>query len=131
MVWGADEAAQKVRDDVQRAQQRAERYPALQAAIDEVRSRAVSVRRDLSVEVDAAGVLRDLSIGDSALDRGGARLAAEIIDLTRKATRQAHTATLAATTEIMGEDDPIVKTIAADLVARETDEAHGRSGGMR
>ncbi len=64
MVWGADEAAQKVREDVQRAQQRAERYPALQAAIDEVRSRAVSVRRDLSVEVDAAGVLRDLSIGD-------------------------------------------------------------------
>lgn len=52
MVWGADEAEQRIQDGVRRAQQRAERYPALQSAIDGVRGKAVSVRRDLSVEVE-------------------------------------------------------------------------------
>jgi len=131
MVWGADEAVQRVQDDVRRAQQRAERYPALQSAIDGVRGKAVSIRRDLSVEVDAAGVLRDLRIADSALDRGGDRLAAEIFELMGKATRQARADTLAATTEIMGDDDPIVKTIAADLEARNAGDELGRSGGLQ
>lgn len=131
MVWGADEAVQRVQDDVRRALQRAERYPALQSTIDGVRGKATSIRRDLSVEVDAAGVLRDIRIGDSALDRGGDRLAAEIFELMGKATRQARADTLAATTEIMGEDDPIVKTIAADLEARNAGDELGRSGGIQ
>lgn len=131
MVWGADEAIQRVQDDVRRAQQRAERYPALQSAIDGVRSKAVSIRRDLSVEVDAAGVLRGLQIGDSALERGGDRLASEIFELMGKATKQARADALAATTEIMGEDDPIVRTIAADLEARNAGDDLGRSGGIQ
>lgn len=131
MVWGADEAIERVQDDVRRAQQRAERYPALQSAIDGVRGRAVSIRRDLSVEVDAAGVLKDLQIGDTALDRGGDRLSAEIFELIGKATKQARAEVMNATTEIMGEDDPIVKTIAADLEARNAGDDLGRSGGPR
>lgn len=131
MVWGADETIQRVQDDVRRAQSRAERYPALQSALDGVRGGAISVRRDLSVEVDASGVLRDLRIGDGALERGGDRLAGEIFDLIGKATREARARTLAATTEIMGEDDPIVKTIAGELDARNADDDLGRPGGRR
>lgn len=131
MVWGADEAIERVTEDVRRAQQRAERYPALQSAIDGVRGRAMSLRRDVSVEVDAAGVLKDLRIGDTALDRGGDRLAAEIFELMSKAVKQARAETLSATMEIMGEDDPIVKTIAADLEARNAGDELGRPGSIQ
>jgi len=131
MVWGADEAIERVAEDVRRAQQRAERYPTLQSAIDGVRGRAMSIRRDVSVEVDAAGVLKDLRIGDTALDRGGDRLAAEIFELISKATKQARAETLSATMEIMGEDDPIVKTIAADLEARNAGDELGRPGSIQ
>ncbi len=130
MVWGADEAIERVAEDVRRAQQRAERYPALQSAIDGVRGRAMSIRRDVSVEVDAAGVLKDLRIGDTALDRGGDRLAAEIFELMSKATKHARADIMNITTEIMGEDDPIVKTIAADLEARNAGDELGRPGSM-
>ncbi len=78
----------------------------------------MSIRRDLSVEVDAGGVLRDLRIADAALDRGGERVASEILELVAKATRVARAKTLEATTEIMGADDPIVTTIAQQLDAR-------------
>lgn len=131
MVWGADEAIQRVQDNVRRAKSRAERYPALQSALDGVRGGAVSVRRDLSVEVDASGVLRNLRIGDGALERGGDRLAVEIFELIGKATREARARTLAATTEIMGDDDPIVKTIAAALDARNADDELGHPGSAR
>jgi len=131
MAWGADEAIERVQEDVRRAQQRAERYPALQSAIDGVRGKAISIRRDLSVEVDAAGVLKDLRIGDTALDRGGDRLAAEIFELVGKATKQARADVMKVTTEIMGEDDPIVKTIAADLEARNAGDELGSAGDLR
>jgi len=131
MVWGADDAIERIQEDVRRAQQRAERYPALQSAIEGVRGRAVSARRDLSVEVDAAGVLKDLRIGDTALDRGGDRLTTEIFELIGKATKQARTAVMDATTEIMGDDDPIVRTIAADIEARNAGDDLGRTGGGR
>lgn len=91
----------------------------------------MSIRRDLSVEVDAAGILKDLKIGDTALDRGGDRLAAEIFELMNKATKLARADVMNATTEIMGEDDPIVKTIAADLEARNAGDELGRPGGPR
>lgn len=48
-----------------------------------------------------------------------------------KATKQARAETLAATTEIMGEDDPIVRTIAANLEARNAGDELGRPGGMQ
>ncbi|PTT20562.1 hypothetical protein DBR36_05635 [Microbacterium sp. HMWF026] len=117
-MWGADEAIARVEDDVRRAQQRAERYPALQASIDAVRGSAVSIRRDLSVEVDAGGVLRDLRIADAALYCCKQQAASEILELVAKATRTARAKTLEATTEIMGADDPIVATIAQQLEAR-------------
>lgn len=62
MFEDADEAIARVEEDVRRARERAARYPPLQAAIDGVRARAVSPHRDLAVEVDAAGILRDLTI---------------------------------------------------------------------
>jgi DNA-binding protein YbaB len=127
----ADEAIARVEEDVRRAQQRAARYPQLQAAIDAVRARATSPRRDLSVEVDAAGVLRDLTIDDDAFERGGAKVAQEILELIERARSDARRQTLAHTTELMGADDPIVKAVAADLEAQETGDHRWRAGGAR
>ncbi|MBZ4488095.1 YbaB/EbfC family nucleoid-associated protein [Microbacterium sp. cx-55] len=125
----ADAAILRVEEDVRRAQQRAERYPALQAGIDEVRARAVSLRRDIAVEVDASGVLRNLEISDAALDRGGRQVSREVMALLSAAHRDARAKTLALTAEIMGEDDPIVKAVAADLEAQETGSHAWRTGG--
>lgn len=128
---GADAAIARVEEDVRRAQQRAQRYPALQAALDGVRARATSPRRDLAVEVDAAGVLRDLTIHDDAFERGGANVAQEILGLIERARTDARSQTLAHTTELMGADDPIVKAIAADLEAQESGDHGWRAGGVR
>jgi hypothetical protein len=129
MFGSADEAIARVEDDVRRAQERAARYPLLQSAIDDVRVRSSSPRRELSVEVDAAGVLRSLDITDDALDLGGRRLGEEVLALIEAARRDARARTLALTTEIMGDDDPIVKTIAADLEAQESGSHAWRTGG--
>ena len=58
-------------------------------------------------------------------------MSAEIFELIGKATKQARAEVMNATTEIMGEDDPIVKTIAADLEARNAGDDLGRSGDPR
>lgn len=130
MVFGdADAAIARVEEDVRRAQQRAERYPALQAAIDDVRARAVSSRRDVAVEVDAGGILRSLEISDAALTRSGRQVSEEVMALIAAASRDARAETLALTTEIMGEDDPIVKAVAADLEALETGSHAWRTEG--
>lgn len=129
MFDSSDEAIARVEEDVRRAQQRAARYPALQSAIDGVRARAVSPRRDLAVEVDAGGVVRALDVSDAALDRSGRQVGDELLELIGRASRDARAQTLALTTEIMGADDPIVKTVAADLKSQETGSHAWRTGG--
>ncbi|MDR6690788.1 DNA-binding protein YbaB [Microbacterium sp. 1154] len=87
--------------------------------------------RDISVEVDAAGVIRDLEIADSALDRGGRRVSAEVMELVAKATKNARVRTLEVTTEIMGKSDPIVGVVAAELIPDQDDDGVTHRGGLR
>ncbi|QCQ17195.1 YbaB/EbfC family nucleoid-associated protein [Microbacterium sp. RG1] len=114
---------------MRRAEERGALLPQLQAAIDEVRGRAVSLRRDVSVEVDSSGALRSVNISDAALERGGRRVSEEVMELVRKATQDARAQTLARTVEILGEDDPLVRVVAADFEADETGDHSWRFGG--
>ncbi|MDQ1131035.1 hypothetical protein [Microbacterium sp. SORGH_AS_0888] len=129
MFGDADAAIARIEEDVRRAQRRAERYPAFQAAVDGVRARAVSRRRDVAVEVDAGGIVRVLEVTDAAAERGGRYVTQEVMALIGAASRDARAKTLAITAEILGEDDPIVKVVAADLEAQETGSHAWRTGG--
>jgi DNA-binding protein YbaB len=129
MFENADEAIAKIEDDIRRAEKRAERLPELQTAIDAVRARAISRQRDVAVEVDAGGVVRELEISDAALERGGRRLSQDVLALIRSATQDARARTLGLTTEILGEEDPLVKVVAADLESDETGDHSWRFGG--
>lgn len=129
MFESPEESLAKIQDDVRRAEQRGALLPQLQSAIDGVRGQARSRQRDIAVEVDASGVLRSLDITDLAFDRGGRRLSQEVLELVAKATQEARAQTLALSTEILGEDDPLVKVVAADLQADETGNHGWRFGG--
>jgi len=131
-VYGSpEETLARIEEDTRRAQERGEKLPVLQAAIADVRAKAEARTRDISVEVDAAGVVRDLEIADSALDRGGRRVSAEVMELIAKATKNARVRTLDVTTEIMGESDPIVGVVAAELIPDQEDDGVTRRGGLR
>jgi len=131
-VYGSpEETLGRIEEDTRRAQERGEKLPVLQAAIREVRAKAVARTRDISVEVDAAGVIRDLDIADAALERGGRRVSAEVMDLIAKATKDARMRTLEVTTQIMGESDPIVGVVAAELIPDQEDDGVTRRGGLR
>lgn len=129
MFESPEESLAKIDDDVRRAEQRGALLPQLQSAIDGVRGRAKSRQRDIAVEVDASGALRSLDITDLAFDRGGRRLSQDVLELVAKATQEARAQTLALSTEILGEDDPLVKVVAADLQADETGNHGWRFGG--
>lgn len=126
VLGDADEAIARVQDDVRRAQARAVRFGELREAIAAVRGRAVSRARDVAVEVDSTGGVIDLQISDAALDRGGSRLAAEIMGLIAMAGRDARRSTADVAGGILGEDDPTVASLRTQL---EDDEADARAGG--
>lgn len=102
------------------------RFGELREAIAAVRGRAVSRARDVAVEVDSTGGVIDLQISDAALDRGGSRLAAEIMGLIAMAGRDARRSTADVAGGILGEDDPTVASLRTQL---EDDEADARAGG--
>lgn len=110
-----DEALARVEDDVRRARVRAERFAELRAGIDVVRGRATSPRQDISVTVDASGVLIGLRVMDAALDRGGERLAADIRSLLVAAGQDARRAAAAATADVLGDDDPVAAQLRRRL----------------
>lgn len=124
-----EDSLARIREDVRRAEERGALLPQLQAAVDGVRGRAISPRRDISVEVDSSGALRALNISDAALERGGRRLSQEVMDLVSKATQDVRAQTLALSVEILGEEDPLVKVFAADFEADEIGNHSWRFGG--
>jgi hypothetical protein len=106
----ADAAIEKVADDVRRAQTRAERMPQLQAAAAAVRGRAISRQRDIAVVVSQTGQITELRIHDQALERGGSRLAADLIQLVDQARVDLQRQMLDVAVDLLGEDDPLVET---------------------
>lgn len=124
MFEDPEESLASIREDVERAGARAAALPLLQESIGRVRARAVSRGRDIAVEVDAGGVLTVLDITDAALSRGGRAVSREVMQLIAQATRDGRRQSLAVTTELLGDDDPIVQVAAAQL-----EDAEPRSWG--
>ncbi|MFJ4038852.1 YbaB/EbfC family nucleoid-associated protein [Microbacterium sp. NPDC090007] len=122
-----DESFAQVEADVRRAESRAARMPAFEAAVAAARGTGRSRGRDIVVQVDSAGRVVDLRLSESALARGASRLAAELVTAIREAEADAHRATLQAVTGLLGADDPIVAQLrdAAAPTARER-TARGR-----
>jgi hypothetical protein len=89
MFDDVDDAVARLHESVRRAPQRAAQVPPLQQAMHGVRSRAAPSSRDIAVEVDHTGQVTSLRIADSALGRGGARLAAELVGALNAARHDA------------------------------------------
>lgn len=124
-----DEVLARVQDDVRRAQKRAEALPRLQAAVDEIRATARSQRRDISVEVDSSGRVTRFEILDGAFDRGGRRVSSDVMALIASAQKGARAKTLAATAELLGDDDPIASMMRAEVGVPDSGPSGWRLGG--
>lgn len=123
MLEEPDDVIARIADDIERVQRRAEALPRLQAAVDAVRATARGERRDLLVEVDAAGRLTRIEIDDAAFERGGRQVSAEVLALVDKATASARTATQQETERLLGADDPIAAKMQADAEAEDAARA--------
>ena len=113
MYLDPDEALAQVDADVRRSDARAAQMPAFEAAITGARGRAASKNRDIVVQVDSAGRVIDLRITDAALSRGAQRLSYELLTTIRAAEEDVQAKTLAAVSDLLGADDPIVAQLAA------------------
>jgi hypothetical protein len=129
VLGDADEAIARVQDDVRRAEARAVRFGELREAVAAVRGRAVSRARDVAVEVDSTGAVTDLQISDQALHRGGIGLSAEIVALIAAAGRDARRSTADVAGGILGDDDPTVASLRAQLQEDDPETATGRPEG--
>jgi hypothetical protein len=124
----ADDAIAKVEEDVRRAQQRAGWLPQLRAAIEAAWGRAVSRQRDLAVEVDHTGQVTSLRIHDVALERGGTRLASDLVGLVSQARHEVKKLVLAAASDVLGEDDPLLGSFRVTVDAGVEVNPGDRSG---
>lgn len=97
------------------AKQRAVALRELSDAQAIVQGKAMSALRDVAVSVDAAGQLIDLQITNRALQRGGDRLAAEILALVAPAKLHAQSQVHAAAAKLLGADDPLLAAYPADV----------------
>ncbi|QAY59804.1 hypothetical protein ET475_07240 [Microbacterium protaetiae] len=118
MFTDADEAIARVEDDVRRAQGRAQRMSRLQEAA--AAARGVGRGREVVVQVDQTGELVDLRIADAALSRGGAGVARLVLESMRMARTDLRRNLLAAASEILGDDDPVLGGLRAQLEADAT-----------
>jgi len=115
MFDDADAAIAKVQDDMRRARRRAERMGDLQRATTAARGTAISRGRELAVQVDHSGWLTELRLTDAAMRRGPAGVARLILDTARLARRDLEQKLLAAASDILGEDDPALDGLRAQL----------------
>lgn len=113
MFDDADEAIARVEEDVRRAQQRAARMSQLQRAT--AAARGVGRHREVVVEVDHTGEITGLQIADAALRRGGAGVSRLVLETMRVARTDLRRNLLTAATEVLGDDDPVLDGLRAQL----------------
>jgi len=104
-LWGdPEQARQRLKDQIQQAQDFAERAKHARVALEAVSGRASSSRRDITATVDASGRLVDLTFTEQALQRSTQDLAREVLAAVAQAQRVAGAAALEIASEVYGED---------------------------
>ncbi|MHA3946935.1 YbaB/EbfC family nucleoid-associated protein [Cellulomonas bogoriensis] len=78
-----------------------------------------SPRGEVTVEVDAAGALRDLQLTDGALQYRARDLEAMILEAVRVAQHDAAARAIAVAEDAWGEGDPAVEHLRAELQERQ------------
>lgn len=116
--YDPDAALARVQADVAAAQERAARAVEVQAQIAAVRGTGRSPRGEVTVDVDASGMLRDLRLTDDALRRRPDELATLILDAARTAQRDAGARAVAVASDAWGEADPAVEHLRAEVQQR-------------
>jgi YbaB/EbfC DNA-binding family len=109
----AEETIAQVEADARLTQERADKMPAFQAAMAEVRGSAYSAAKDVFVEVDATGRVTGLRLGDQAVARGARRLTQEILAVIAVAQDDVQEKALRRVSRLLGDDDPIVSELRA------------------
>lgn len=115
MTATSEDALADLQAEVERAEARATVLARLQVSCETLHGRSISRARDVVVDVDAQGQLVGLSIEDSALTRGGRKLAQEIRNLSVAAAQSVHAQRLQLCTELLGSNDPAVQLVAAEF----------------
>ena len=116
--YDADEALARVQRDVAAAQERAARAQEVKTRIDAVRGVGRSPRGEVTVEVDASGMLRDVRLTDAAMDLRPADLEKLITDAARAAQRDAGSRAVAVAQDAFGEESPMVTHLRAEVESR-------------
>lgn len=110
---------ERLLSDARRAEERLRTLPAVQEAKLAARGVAKNRARTVSVTVDIAGSIHDLTIFDSALNVGGPRLAFELVALIRDAQLDAIQRAGFAAEEILA-DDPEMLASAIHALHQES-----------
>ena len=113
-----DAALARIQRDIAQAKERAERAQEVRARIDQVRGVGRSPRGEVVVEVDATGMLRDVTLSDAAMDLRPDELARLIKDAARVAQRDAGTRTVALAQDAFGDTSPMVAHLRAEVEQR-------------
>lgn len=111
-------AIARVEQQIQQAEARAATATRLRQDLEAVRSSASNRENDITATVDPTGRLVDLVIKDSALELSGADLTRTILELTRRAGRQAAEASLALSADAFGAEDGLTKRLRGELEDR-------------
>lgn len=124
--YDPDAALARVQHDIAAAQERATKAVEVQGAIAAVRGTGRSPRGEVTVDVDASGMLRDLRLTEEALRRRPDELAALILDAARTAQRDAGARALAVAEDAWGADD-----VAVAHLRTEVEQRYAPEGGTR
>ncbi|MGN8026732.1 YbaB/EbfC family nucleoid-associated protein [Microbacterium sp. 22242] len=114
----AEEVQERLAVQVEQAQQRAEAASAVRSEIEAVREQATSLRREVTVAVDASGRLLDVTLSEAALQLGARALGRMIVDTSVKAQQAAGARAARIAAEAFGEDDPAVAHLRSEIEAR-------------
>lgn len=113
-----ESAIARVELQIQQAEARAATATQLRQQLDAVRGVASNRENDITATVDPTGRLVDLVIKDSALELSGADLTRTILELTRRAGRQAAETTLELSAEAFGAEDGLTTRLRGELEDR-------------
>ncbi len=113
-----DAALERVQSDLAAAQERAARAQEARARIAAVRGVGRSPRGEVRVQVDSAGVLRDLALTDDAMRLSPGELVRLILDAARAAQQDSAARTVAVAEEAFGAESAMVAHLRAEVEQR-------------